>query len=156
MIASQVLRRVGVWAGAGFASLVWCVVTYGLVRHAMSTDWISSFVEIAFALNASLSIDKIRKFFLKPFENSCYGRIQEVRLHAAEDVSEETIGELSGAAKSAYGRFEMRLQEDLCYVARMGVVFAVACVMVLLIGSNESLMPFIPWLFLPVVFFAFG
>lgn len=156
MIVSQILRRSVVWTVAALASLAWCVVTYGLVRHAMSTDWISSFVEIAFALNASLTIDKARKFFLKPFANACYARVQEVKLHAAGTVSEQTIKDLSASAKSDYERFEARLKKDLCYAIRLGLVCAVGCVFALLIGSNESLMPFVPWLFLPVIFFAAG
>ena len=118
--------------------------------------WLSSFVEIAFALDSSLTIERARSFLLKPFSNCCYRRMEKMRVACGKDLDDKTTETLTKKAQDLYSRFSSRMAADMQWIPYFGGCLAFVSLMLLLTDCPEGGEKFVPLCIAPVLCFGVG
>ena len=142
--------------GSFVASLAWFFMGWWLTNRSANHSWLSSFIEIAFALNTSLAVEKIRTWLIKPFDGYCYARMEKSRVACGGSMDDKTIGMLAEKARDLHSRFLYRLESEMFWMPYLGVAAAIISAMVLLTDCSNEYVKFVPLIVVPVLSFAVG
>ena len=146
------------WAIAIFAALgvlMWAVLGFWAVSLSEEHNWLSSFVEISFALNTSLSVAKVRSILIRPLYERFYGMIEEIKLEKGV-VDDKTTNQLKSRADEMYSKFDIRIANELSSIVKSGWIAAIMSLVVLLTDCDTDLAKFIPILMSPVIAYIIG
>lgn len=154
---AKIKRRIWIGFWSALAASAWSDAGFRFVKYAFSQEWLSSFVEISFALNSSLSVGKVRSWLLRPFFQKCYNMIQDLKVNnRTVKVNEDTIKALKKEAECLYEKLERRVQRELNWVVVIGLFSAFLSLVVLLTGVPAGgVICYIPILFCPVAVYVF-
>lgn len=113
-------RRDRILLWSVLAVIGWYFLGSWLTSMSDKHEWLSSFVEIAFALDSSLTIERARLFLLKPFSNCCYRRMEKMRVACGRDLDDKTTETLTKKAQDLYSRFSSRMASDMQWMPYFG------------------------------------
>lgn len=133
---------------------VWPIAGYYLIGLSEKHEWLSSFIEIAFALNTSMSVAKVRSILLRPLLQKCYNLLEEVKVtDETKTVNEQTTENLKNEAGEIYAKFERRVMRELNWIVKSGILFAALSVLVLITDCPDWGIRYVPVLLLPVLIY---
>lgn len=149
-------RVVTILLVAFLATGLWFLLGWWLTSFSKGHCWLSSFVEITFALNTTLFIDKVRALVLRPFDGRCAKRIEALRLQTGAAVSDAVADTLTEKAGDLRRRLAYRIETEMWWMPYWGVFVAVVSLLVLLTDCPVFMVKFIPLLLSPVICFFTG
>ena len=134
--------------------VLWMFVAIWLMRHSSNHSWLSSFVEIAFALNVAVSIRRIVVECIKPTQIYVRRKIDEQINSHSQKLAKDVFSELKERADVALSRFGCEELPRLKWCERLSAI-AAASAIVMLLGYDEAAQWLfaVPALLLPPIWF---
>ncbi len=147
----RLLTIVGVNAIIGIG---WLLFANWTMRCSQSHGWVSSFVEVSFALNIALSIRRVSEECIKPVKELVHRKINErIRSHEHK-LSQEVFVKFKDSADVALTRFEDTELPKLTWCVRIAQITSfLALVMLLGCDVDSQWIVFVPALKLPPIWF---
>lgn len=135
--------------------VIWAFLGILAVSFSKGHNWLSSFVEISFALNTSLSVAKVRSILIRPLYERCYDMIEEIKLEKGI-VDDKTTKQLKSCADELYSKFDIRVANELSIVVKAGWAAAIVSLAILLTDCDPNFAKFVPILMSPVIAYIIG
>lgn len=134
--------------------VLWMFAAIWVMRHSSNHSWLSSFVEIAFALNVAVSIRRIVVECIKPTQKYVRRKIDEQINSHSKKLAKDVFSELKERADAAFSRFEREELPRLKWCERLSAITAGSAI-VMLLGYDEAAQWIIavPALLLPPIWF---
>lgn len=140
---------------ACIGAVVWAVLGVCAVSLSKQHHWLSSFVEISFALNTSLSVAKVRSILIRPLYERFYDMIEEIRIEKGI-VDDATTNKLKKCADELYSKFDIRIENELSIIVKAGWLAAIVSLFLLLTDCDPGFAKYVPILMSPVVAYIIG
>jgi len=132
----------------------WLLAARFIMSFSQNHEWLSSFVEIAFALNVAVSIRRVAEECVKPSIEIVHRKIDDqLRIHEQKLAREAflTLRKTADAAMADFEGMELPRLTWCVKIARIASVFAV--VALLGYGENAKWVSAVPALLLPPIWF---
>ena len=132
----------------------WLLFANWTMRCSQSHGWVSSFVEVSFALNIAVSIRRVSEECIKPVKELVHRKINErIRSHEHK-LTQEVFLRFKDSADAALARFEDSELPKLTWCVRIAQITSIlALVMLLGCDDDSRWIVFVPALMLPPIWF---
>ena len=141
--------------GAVFCA-VWFGFSYWLISFSDNHDWLSSFVEIAFALNAAMTFDKIREY-ITPLREMFDKRLDALKgQHKGHRLQEKVLKYVDDNAGVVFAGLKIKAGHMLNWIVNFARVACLACIVALLVHGDGDNVAYIPTLVFPCIFYCVG
>ena len=135
--------------------IVWFFVGRALLLRSEQCEWLSSFVEVAFALNAALTFEKVREW-LNPLRMKFDSGIKEIGNRYHDKTRKKIIQYVQNHEEEVFDNCERMMRENLNWIVNLARLFAIISVIVLLGYKRGDYVMYIPCLIIPVVLYWIG
>ena len=139
-----------------FICVIWFVFSHWLMTLSGTHDWLSSFVEIAFALNAAISFEKIRGH-LTPLQDMFDKRVNEQQRKYKD---QRKYDRLFKYIKKRLPEIFSEIEHKACCMLNWTVNFArlscFACIITLLVYESGRNVMYVPTLIFPCILYCVG
>lgn len=133
---------------------LWWIVACWLMSFSNDHEWLSSFVEIAFALNLALTFPKVQDLMLTVKQQILESRFTTISHSKLKGTLDKSIKEVLILLSSSMLKvYEHRCKSELQFIVKLGYVFAFLSVTILLTDCNEAFIKFVPMLIMPFIVF---
>ena len=135
---------------------VWFRLSYWLISFSNNHDWLSSFVEIAFALNAAITFDKIREY-ITPLREMFDKRLDALKeQHKGHRLQEKVLKYVDDNAGVVFAGLKIKAEHMLNWTVNSARVACLACIVALLVHGDGDNVAYIPTLVVPCIFYCVG
>ena len=137
--------------------LIWGAVGAWLVSLSCGHQWLSSFVEIAFALNLAMSFPSVKEAALKVKQDLLILRVKrKISLGHEEWACNEACSIMETCSKYWIAVYEGRARRELNFCVVLGKWFAGGSLVILLTDCTSWAIFFLPLLIAPAIAFRVG
>lgn len=138
------------------ACALWFMLSHWLISLSSNHDWLSSFVEIAFALNAAITFDKIREY-ISPLRNMFDKRLKALKAqHKGHRMQRKVLQYVDDNVDVVFEELKGKAKHMLNWIVNFARTACFACVVALLVHSERDNVIYIPALVFPCIFYCIG
>ena len=152
------MKKYFVWmiiVGATVCAL-WYVFSCWLMSFSDDHDWMSSFVEIAFALNGAITFEKIRGY-ITPLRGIFDKKLNEFeKQYKGSKVQNKVLSYVKAHTSMLFEQFEEKAGRMLNWIVNIARVACFMCVVVLFVHNGGDKVVYIPALLFPCIFYGLG
>lgn len=135
---------------------IWYVISCWLMSFSHDHDWLSSFVEIAFALNGAITFEKIRGYIM-PFHEVFNKKLKVVeKKYEGCKQQEDVLNYVKAHIPMVFVRLEEKSGEMSKWTVNFARLGCFACIVTLLVYSEGSNVTYVPILVFPCIFYCVG
>ena len=138
------------------ACVTWFMFARWLISLSANHDWLSSFVEIAFALNAALTFDKVRDY-ITPLNSVFEKKLKEMKAqHKGHRMQRKVLKYVDDNVHIVFAGLKDKTEYLLNWTVNFARMTCFVCVVALLVHGEGDNVAYIPALAFPSIFYCIG